>query len=731
MTAESQRLGKYVLKEKIATGGMAEIWLSEQQGPGGFTKRLVVKRILPHLANDPRFIEMFLDEARLAAQLTHPNIVQIYDLGEADGSYFIAMEYVKGYDLEAIVNQATSFGERLDPAMVARLVADACAALDYAHNFAGSDGVNLHLVHRDISPQNILVSEKGVVKLVDFGVAKAATSSHKTQTGAVKGKFCYMSPEQIAGQTLDARSDLFAVGIVLYELLTGHRPFGHESELLAVTAILHQPPPPLRQFGAEVPQGLEQIVFRALDKDRQRRYQSADALQAALEGFLTQSGRLVRSKDLSAYMAGLFGDSPRFPTTIPSGPALAETQFSTSPDATATALSHQGSQPGVGAPSEPPRGTMVESGLGPPPQAPGPAVGSNPGLSAPAHGPPPGQSAHGRPFMVPAGHADETQSLQPGSGVHSMSSASGRKGIGAGLILLLLLVLGGLGLGGYVLVDFMSNGEESESDAGGIAEGDVEGPDEEDAHRAESDAGEAADVTGVDTALANADAGTSQGEPVVDSPDGGQAQAEDDADEVPDTAGDVELASADTATGDTATGDAEPADEDTAVAVADSQPSDEDTTVAQVDSGQESGEDAGQAPDTAEPDTAVALADEDTGQQEADEDTGQQEADTGQQATVDAGTVEDEPVAEERDTRPDDRPGRLSVMALPPGRYEAFLDGESLGNLPLRGHELPPGRYSLVVRNSSGDERSKRVRVRPGRRLSERFDFRDSEEDGE
>ena len=261
----TQQLGKYTLRQKIATGGMAEIWLSEQQGPGGFTKELVIKRILPHLASDARFVEMFLDEARLAAKLSHPNIVQIYDLGEADGSYFIAMQYIKGNDLEGIINQCNAHGERIDPPMAARIMADACAALDYAHSFADGNGNPLNLVHRDISPQNILVSEKGVVKLVDFGVAKAASSSHVTQAGAVKGKFCYMSPEQIASKPLDGRSDLFAMGIVLYELLTGRRPFGHESDMMAVTAILNQPPPPPQQFGAQLPQGLESVLFRSLE----------------------------------------------------------------------------------------------------------------------------------------------------------------------------------------------------------------------------------------------------------------------------------------------------------------------------------------------------------------------------------------------------------------------------------------------------------------------------------
>ncbi len=262
--SEGTQLGKYTLKRQLATGGMAEIWLGEQRGPGGFTKELVVKRILPHLANDEKFVQMFLDEARLAAQLTHPNIVQIFDLGEADGSYFIAMEYIRGHDLAQLREAGRAMGAPLDWLAAARIVADACAGLDYAHNFADSRGRPMNLVHRDVSPQNILVSDQGAVKLVDFGVAKAATSTHKTQTGAVKGKFAYMSPEQIRGEKLDGRSDLFAMGIVLFELLTGRRPFGADSELMALTAIMHHPAPDVQEINPNIPQPLRDVVAKAL-----------------------------------------------------------------------------------------------------------------------------------------------------------------------------------------------------------------------------------------------------------------------------------------------------------------------------------------------------------------------------------------------------------------------------------------------------------------------------------
>lgn len=176
----NRTLGRYTLERKLATGGMAEIWVGHRAGPAGFKKDVVLKRILPHLAEDPKFVEMFLDEARLAAALSHPNIAQIFELGEADGDYFIAMEFVEGHDLQAILERAAEVGSRVPPSIAARIVADACTALDYAHNFRDREGRHARLVHRDVSPQNILVSRDGIVKLVDFGVAKAATSMHKT-----------------------------------------------------------------------------------------------------------------------------------------------------------------------------------------------------------------------------------------------------------------------------------------------------------------------------------------------------------------------------------------------------------------------------------------------------------------------------------------------------------------------------------------------------------------------
>jgi serine/threonine protein kinase len=318
------RLGDYVLLRKLATGGMAEIWLGQKAGPAGFSKQVVIKKILPHLAEDEKFVEMFLDEARLAAQLEHPNIVQIFDLGERDGSYFIAMEFIDGCDLEAIMARANAVGRPLPPSFVARVMADACTALDYAHHFRDASGREAHLVHRDISPQNLLVSRTGVVKVVDFGVAKAATSSHKTQTGAVKGKLSYMSPEQITAKPLDGRSDIFALGIVLYELLTGMRPFGHDSELLAVTAILHEQPRQPSALQSDIPIELENVILRALQKDPNDRFPSAADMQIALEQSLRARGEILTNRDIARYLEDLFSESPTgalVAQSAPIGPA--------------------------------------------------------------------------------------------------------------------------------------------------------------------------------------------------------------------------------------------------------------------------------------------------------------------------------------------------------------------------------------------------------------------------
>ncbi|MFO0722873.1 MAG: serine/threonine-protein kinase [Myxococcota bacterium] len=303
-----KRFGRYTLIKKLATGGMAEIWLARQSGVAGFNRFVVIKKILSHLAEEETFRNMFLDEARMSAQLQHPNIVQVYDLGEADQTYFIAMEFIMGENLAAIAWRGVKRSSPLSPTFAARIMADACKALDYAHRLRGPDGKALEIVHRDISPQNILVTYEGEVKVVDFGIAKAASKSQHTKTGMLKGKFSYMSPEQCLGNPVDKRSDVFALGIVLYELCTGKRLFKHESELMILEMITKRRITPPSEVADNIPADLEAIIMKALEKDVETRYQSAQDLQIALEDFIRKESEPSSNSDVAAYMRSLFTD---------------------------------------------------------------------------------------------------------------------------------------------------------------------------------------------------------------------------------------------------------------------------------------------------------------------------------------------------------------------------------------------------------------------------------------
>ncbi len=301
------QIGNYSLVKKIATGGMAEVWLARQQGIEGFNRHIVVKRILPHLSEDPEFVQMFLNEAKIAARFNHPNIAQIYDLGNADGQYFIAMEFIHGEDLGRLMRKAWSTGQWIARPLAIRIIAEACKGLFYAHNRADENGTPLRVVHRDISPQNILISFDGSVKLVDFGIAKAADQASMTKSGAIKGKFAYMAPEQAGGKPLDARTDIFALGLVLYELLTGVRPLKRDSELATLQAALEcaiDAP----SIVAEVPSELDEVVMRALAKAPDDRYRDASSFQMALEEFLIGQRLVATSVQISELMETLFAE---------------------------------------------------------------------------------------------------------------------------------------------------------------------------------------------------------------------------------------------------------------------------------------------------------------------------------------------------------------------------------------------------------------------------------------
>ena len=310
--AGSEEYGNYFLVEKIAVGGMAELYKAQQRGVQGFQKIVAIKRILPHLVDNEDFATMFIDEAKLAAQLTHPNIVQIFDLGKAGNSYYIAMEYVNGRDLRTLLRKAKEYGNPFPEAVAAFVTMKVASALDYAHRKRGFDDRELKLVHRDVSPQNVLISSEGAVKLVDFGIAKAATKASHTVAGALKGKLLYMSPEQALGQSLDNRSDLYSLGLVLFEMLTGERCFQADSEMGVLEKVRMGKIGDLRAINPTISIEIVEIVNQSLHKNVEQRYASARLLERDLRDLLMKRGHIPAEHDIAEYLeAVLMGPKAR------------------------------------------------------------------------------------------------------------------------------------------------------------------------------------------------------------------------------------------------------------------------------------------------------------------------------------------------------------------------------------------------------------------------------------
>jgi serine/threonine-protein kinase len=302
------RLGRYELLLAIAKGGMARVWAARQHGQRGFSKTVAIKTILPHLAEEAEFERMFLDEARLAAQIHHPNVCEIYELGEEGKVLYLAMEWVNGESLVHILRSSGKMAP-MEPRLCARIIADACAGLHAAHQLTDDMGKPMGVVHRDISPHNILVSADGNIKVADFGVAKALGQMHSaTQAGQVKGKIAYMSPEQIAGSGADRRVDVFAMGVVLYEATTGRRPFTGEGDPQVMHAIIQgQFTPPSRIIRSYPPE-LEHIVLTAMAQDPARRYPTAERMRMALEEWLARSGPLVTQSNVGQFVQQRVGN---------------------------------------------------------------------------------------------------------------------------------------------------------------------------------------------------------------------------------------------------------------------------------------------------------------------------------------------------------------------------------------------------------------------------------------
>jgi TonB family protein len=282
--------GQYVLEEHIATGGMAQVYKARMLGLEGFQKTVAIKRILPHLTDNEEFVKMFVDEAKLAAQLSHPNIIHIYDLGKIEHSHFIAMEYIEGRDLRSILDECRERNARVPVPLALYVTTLLAGALDYAHKKRDFDNRDLGLVHRDVSPQNVLISSVGEIKLCDFGIAKAASKASHTRAGALKGKLQYMSPEQAWGKDIDHRSDVFSLGLVLYEMLTASKVFAGDSELSILEQVRNPEVGAPSAIAPEIPAEVDAIALKALDPERKDRYQSALDLQRECEDLLKRHG---------------------------------------------------------------------------------------------------------------------------------------------------------------------------------------------------------------------------------------------------------------------------------------------------------------------------------------------------------------------------------------------------------------------------------------------------------
>ena len=306
--SDGTQLGKYQLLRRLATGGMAELFLARAAAMAGFEKHVVLKRILPQHAESDDFIKMFLTEARLAATLHHPNIVQVYDIGEEGGQYFFTMEWVQGQDLRRIVRAARKAGVAVPLEHVLHIIAGVAAGLHHAHDKADTDGTPIGIVHRDVSPSNVLVTYDGAVKVVDFGIAKAAAFQSNTIAGTLKGKIPYMSPEQCRGEAVDRRSDIFSIGTLLWEMTTGVRLFAGDNEIAIINRVAKGDVPTPTSIRPDYPRELEAIVMRALHSDPNQRYQNALDLQLDLEDFVRENRIPVSSARVGKFMRELFAE---------------------------------------------------------------------------------------------------------------------------------------------------------------------------------------------------------------------------------------------------------------------------------------------------------------------------------------------------------------------------------------------------------------------------------------
>lgn len=302
--SEAHAQQRYKVLDRLASGGMAEVFVAESAGIEGFKKRVAIKRVLPQLSEKKRFISMFLDEARLCAQLSHSNCVQVFDIGVGDNAYFIVMEYVDGADLKAVIDYLKAQGASFPVEAAVMIAVRICEGLAYAHELTSPDNKPLHIVHRDMSPPNVLITKHGEVKIVDFGLAKASSQLEKSEPGMIKGKFSYLSPEAALGEEVDHRTDIFAVGIILWELLAGRRLFLGDSDFATVKQVQQAVIPSFKGVRTDVTEDLERIMRRAMAKDPNARYGAARDLGRDLTTFLYKFGKPVSAFDLAELVRG-------------------------------------------------------------------------------------------------------------------------------------------------------------------------------------------------------------------------------------------------------------------------------------------------------------------------------------------------------------------------------------------------------------------------------------------
>ncbi|HTJ81553.1 MAG TPA: serine/threonine-protein kinase, partial [Polyangiaceae bacterium] len=307
---------------------MADIYLVLASTEAGVDRHLVLKRVLAERSRDPVFAQMFLDEARLAAQLQHPNIAQVYDVGKLDGAYFFTMEYVHGEDIRGVMRRLAKHKQRMPENLALYIASGALAALHHAHERTTPDGKPLNIVHRDVSPSNVMIGYEGVIKLVDFGVAKASERSQESRSGAIKGKIAYVSPEQCKGQSLDRRSDIYSLGIVMWEMLTGRRLYKRDSDFMSMLAVTNEPVPPPSELRPGLSADVERIVMTALEKDREKRFPTAAAMLEEIEAVATAERHLMTGSAMARFMREQFGTKPEpwigLPPVETRGPEPAE-----------------------------------------------------------------------------------------------------------------------------------------------------------------------------------------------------------------------------------------------------------------------------------------------------------------------------------------------------------------------------------------------------------------------